>query len=152
MEQPDIPFEPAAPSRAPDPYLEGFAEGRRSMARSIALKLSGAMPDEEIASLVGLAPDELAALVAPPTPHPEETAAAERPAVAPTALPGLSLVEPAFVRTVRAARNLTQPELARIVGVHPDTVSEWETAPGPVRIKEASYRRLAQLAASAKAP
>ena len=152
MEQPDITFEPAAPSRGPDPYLEGFAEGRRSMARSIALKLSGAMPDEEIASLVGLAPDELAALLAPPTPRPEEAAAAARPAAAPAALPGLSIVEPAFVRTVRAARNLTQPELARIVGVHPDTVSEWETAPGPVRIKEASYRRLAQLAASAKAP
>ena len=151
MEQPDIPFESAEPSRAPDPYLEGFAEGRRSMARSIALKLSGAMPDEEIASLVGLAPDELAALVAPPTPHPEETAA-ERPAIAPAAVPGLSIVEPAFVRTVRAARNLTQPELARIVGVHPDTVSEWETAPGPVRIKDASYRKLAQLAAAAKAP
>ena len=41
MKQPDIPFEPAAPSRAPDPYLEGFAEGRRSMARSIAVKLAG---------------------------------------------------------------------------------------------------------------
>ena len=67
MEQPDIPFEPAAPSRAPDPYLEGFAEGRRSMARSIALKLSGAMPDEEIASLVGLAPDELAAVAVTPS-------------------------------------------------------------------------------------
>ena len=149
MDQPEIPFEPAAPARGPDPYLEGFAEGRRSMARSIALKLSGAMPDEEIASLVGLAPDELAALLAPPTPRPEEAARAVPPAHAP--IRGLSLVEPVFVRTVRAARNLTQPELARIVGVHPDTVSDWESAPGPVRIKDASYRRLVQLAASARA-
>ena len=42
-------------------------------------------------------------------------------------------------------------QLARIVGVHPDTVSEWETAPGPVRIKDASYRKLAQLADAANA-
>ena len=151
MEQPDIPFEPVAPSRAPDPYLEGFAEGRRSMARSIAVKLAGTMPGEEIASLVGLAPDELAALLAPPTPRPEEEAA--KAAAAPHAvIRGLSLVEPVFVRTVRAARGLTQPELARIVGVHPDTVSDWESAPGPVRIKESSYRKLAQLAAKTRAP
>ena len=135
-----------------DPYLEGFAEGRRSMARSIAVKLAGTMSDEEIASLVGLAPDELAALLEPPTPRPEEEAA-ENAAPAPHAvIRGLSLVEPVFVRTVRAARGLTQPELARIVGVHPDTVSDWESAPGPVRIKESSYRKLSQLAAKTRAP
>ena len=121
------------------------------MARSIAVKLAGTMPGEEIASLVGLAPDELAALLAPPTPSPEEEAA--KAAAAPHAvIRGLSLVEPVFVRTVRAARGLTQPELARIVGVHPDTVSDWESAPGPVRIKESSYRKLAQLAAKTRAP
>jgi DNA-binding transcriptional regulator YiaG len=130
-----------------DPYLEGFAEGRRSMARSIAVKLAGTMSDEEIASLVGLAPDELAALLAPPTPRPEEEAA-KKAAPAPHAVVrGLSLVEPVFVRTVRAARGFTQPELARILGVHPDTVSEWESSPGPVRIREASYKKLAALAA-----
>ncbi len=135
-----------------DPYLQGFAEGRRSMARSIAVKLAGTMSDEEIASLVGLAPDELAALLEPPTPRPEEEAA-EKSAPAPRAVVrGLSLVEPVFVRTVRAARGFTQPELARILGVHPDTVSEWESAPGPVRIKEASYKKLAALAAKTPAP
>lgn len=135
--------EGGAPASARDPYLEGFAEGRRSMARSVALKLRGSMPDDEVASLVGLAPAELDALLAPPTPRPEETAAAVRSAPAP--LRGLALVEPNFVRIVRTARGLTQPALAKLLGVHPDTVSLWESAPGPVRIKLSSYKRLAQL-------
>ena len=137
-----------------DPYLEGFAEGRRSMARSIALKLSGTVSDDELASLLGLSPDELASLLAPPTPRPEETAAAPAPAAAavPAPVRGLSLVEPNFVRIVRAARNLTQPQLARLLGVNERTVCEWETAAGPVRIKDASYRKLAQLASRTKAP
>ena len=139
----------AAPPPARDPYLEGFAEGRRSMARSVALKLRGTMPDDEVASLVGLAPSELDALLAPPTPRPEETAAAPRPA--PAVLRGLALVEPNFVRIVRTARGLTQPALAKLLGVHPDTVSDWESSPGPVRIKLASYRRLAQLGGGAPA-
>ena len=75
--------EGGAPASARDPYLEGFAEGRRSMARSVALKLRGSMPDDEVASLVGLAPAELDALLAPPTPRPEETAAAVRSAPRP---------------------------------------------------------------------
>ena len=135
--------EGAAPSDspAPDPYLAGFAEGRRSMARSIALKLRGSLPDDELASLVGLDAAGLEALLAPPDPAPERTRAAP-------VLHGLSLVEPAFVRMLRAARGLTQPELARLVGVHPDTVCDWETAPGPVRIKAASHRALVRLAAA----
>ena len=60
-------------------------------------------------------------------------------------LRGLALVEPNFVRIVRTARGLTQPALAKLLGVHPDTVSLWESAPGPVRIKLSSYKRLAQL-------
>jgi len=135
-----------------DPYLEGFAEGRRSMARSIALKLSGSVPDEDLASLLGLSPEELASLLAPPTPRPEESAAEPVAAAVPAPVRGLSLVEPNFVRIVRAARNLTQPQLARILGVNERTVCEWETASGPVRIKDASYRKLAQLASRTKAP
>lgn len=129
---------PSAPP-APDPYLAGFAEGRRSMARSIALKLRGSLPDDDLASLVGLDADGLEALLAPPDPAPERTRATP-------VLRGLALVEPGFVRMLRAARGLTQPELARLVGVHPDTVCDWETSPGPVRIKSASYRRLVRLA------
>ena len=86
---------------------------------------------------------------APPTPRPEETAAAVRPA--PALLRGLALVEPNFVRIVRDARGLTQPALAKLLGVHPDTISDWESAPGPIRIKLASYRRLAQLGGGAAA-
>ena len=39
-----------------DPYLQGFAEGRRSMARSIAVKLAGTMSDEEIEEYIDLIP------------------------------------------------------------------------------------------------
>ena len=134
-----------APAAAADPWMEGFAEGRRSMARSIALKLHGTMPDEDLASLVGLAPADLGSLLAPPDPRPEEPPPAA-PA-APAFIRGLALVEPNFVRVVRVARGLTQAQLARRLGVNERTVCEWETSPGPVRIKTASYKRLAALAA-----
>lgn len=136
---------PAGAGRPADPWMEGFAEGRRSMARSIALKLRGSMPDEELASLVGLAPADLENLLAPPPdPHPE--APADAPA-APAFIRGLALVEPNFVRVVRTARGLTQAELAKRLGVNERTVCEWETSDGPVRIKTSSYKRLAALAA-----
>lgn len=141
---------PAGPSveppvRAVDPWMDGFAEGRRSMARSIALKLRGTMPDEDLASLVGLSPADLENLLAPPDPRPD--APAPDASAAPSFIRGLALVEPNFVRVVRAARGLTQAQLARRLGVNERTVCEWETAPGPVRIKMSSYKRLAALAA-----
>ena len=68
-------------------------------------------------------------------------------APAPAFIRGLALVEPNFVRVVRAASGLTQAQLARRLGVNERTVCEWETAPGPVRIKASSYERLAALAA-----
>ncbi len=141
-------FEPApdAPVRPADPWMDGFAEGRRSMARSIALKLRGSMPDEDLASLVGLDAAGLEALLAPPDPKPEEPAEPDGPA-APAFVRGLALVEPNFVRVVRSARGLTQAQLAKRLGVNERTVCEWETAPGPVRIKTSSYKRLAALAA-----
>ena len=112
-QQPDLlAEEPApAPARPADPWMDGFAEGRRSMARSIALKLRGSMPDEDLASLVGLAPADLESLLAPPDPRPEEPPPAA-PA-APAFIRGLALVEPNFVRVVRVARGLTQAQLAR---------------------------------------
>ena len=88
-----------------DPYLQGFAEGRRSMARSIAVKLAGTMSDEEIASLVGLAPDELAALLEPPTPRPEEEAA-EKAAPAPHAVISQKVVTYDFARQMDGAREV----------------------------------------------
>ena len=135
----------AEPAPAADPWMEGFAEGRRSMARSIALKLRGTMPDEELASLVGLSPADLETLLAPPDPAPDAPPAAA-PA-APAFIRGLALVEPNFVRVVRDTRGLTQAQLAKRIGVNERTVCEWETSPGPVRIKMSSYRRLAALAA-----
>ena len=153
-----------------DPYLEGFAEGRRSMARSIALKLRGALPDDELASLVGLSAPELEALLSPPHPRPEETvdsgegapeavpaggAAAgvgERRQRAHAVVRGLALVEPNFVRMVRMARHLTQPQLARMLGVNERTVCEWETASGPIRVKTASYDRLQKMSAALRKP
>lgn len=125
------------PQMTADPYQEGFADGRRSMARSVALKLRGQMPDGELASLLGMDAGEIPALLSPPAPRPEPRAAQQR---------GLSLVEPNFVRLVRSARNLTQPQLAGMLGVNTRTVCEWETADGPVRIKDKSYRRLSKLA------
>lgn len=140
-----------------DLYLEGFAEGRRSMARSIALKLQGSLPDEELASLLGLDLEGLSALLAPAVAIPEEkpggddkTDFASFSATRP--LPGHRLVEPAFVRIVRVARNLTQSELARILGVHPRTVCEWENAVHPCRIRTETYGRLSDLAASVTTP
>ena len=135
----------AGPATAADPWMDGFAEGRRSMARSIALKLRGAMPDEELASLVGLDPAGLEALLAPPDPRPEAPVASAPSA--PAFIRGLALVEPNFVRVVRTARGLTQEQLAKRLGVNERTVCEWETSPGPVRIKTSSYKRLAALAA-----
>ena len=140
-----------------DLYLEGFAEGRRSMARSIALKLQGSLPDEELASLLGLDLEGLSALLAPVVAIPEEKTeddgkADPAPFSATRPLPGHKLVEPAFVRIVRVARNLTQSELARILGVHPRTVCEWENAVHPCRIRTETYGRLSDLAASVTSP
>ncbi len=140
-----------------DLYLEGFAEGRRSMARSIALKLQGSLPDEELASLLGLDLEGLSALLAPAVAIPEEKPGGDdktdfAPFSATRPLPGHRLVEPAFVRIVRVARNLTQSELARILGVHPRTVCEWENAVHPCRIRTETYVRLSDLAASVTTP
>lgn len=130
---------------AADPYMTGFADGRRSMARSVALKLHGTMPDGDLASLLGLSAAEIPALLLPPEPHPEE-GASERHGETKAPIRGLALVEPNFVRLVRLARGLTQPQLAGMLGVNARTVCEWETAPGPVRVKDKSYRRLSKLA------
>ena len=134
-----------------DPYLEGFIEGRRSMARSIAAKLYGTLPDSDLASLLGLTPEALSSLLAPPNPRPEAAVGAAAVPDGMRPLPGLRLVEPSFVKEIRRARNLTQNELAMILSVHPRTVCEWETADAPVRIRSETYKRLTELAATAPA-
>lgn len=125
----------------PELWFQGFEEGRRATARAVAAKLRGTMPDEELASLVGF---DLEALGTP------ADAAPARSRYDHAAVPGLRLLEPAFVRAVRAARRLTQPEFASMVGVNARTVCEWETSPVPVRVKTASFDRIAALAAARK--
>ena len=120
-------------------YRQGFRDGRASMARSIAVKLTGSMPDEELASLLGLSPEELSELL---------RAKAESP-VAPVGASGIAahlrIVEPNFVRTLREARHMTQPAFAKLLGVHAHTICEWETSFVPVRIKAETYERLIRL-------
>lgn len=130
-----------------DPWLEGFNEGRRAMAKTVAARLAGTMPENEIAALLGFAASELFGE------NSGGESGGETPAPAKSrydhaAVPGLTLVEPAFVRAVRTCRRLTQPQLAAILGVNARTVCEWETSSVPVRMKSASYARLADLAAA----
>jgi len=125
----------------PELWFQGFEEGRRATARAVAAKLRGTMPNEELAALVGFGLDELGD---------EEPAAPARSRYDHAAVPGLRLLEPSFVRAVRAARRLTQPEFASMVGVNARTVCEWETSPVPVRVKTASFDRIAALAAARK--
>ena len=133
-------------NKAGDPWFAGFEEGRRATARAVAAKLRGTMDDEEIAGIVGF---DAAELFAEPTPEGGEgaEAAAPRSRYDHAAVPGLRLLEPSFVRAVRAARRLTQPQLAAMLGVNARTVCEWENSPVPVRVKSASYDRLGGLAA-----
>ena len=132
-----------------DPWKEGFEEGRRAMAKTVASRLAASMQEDEISAIVGF---DVRQLFGESSAAEDEGAAEgrvqarsryDRPAV-----PGLKLVEPAFVRTVRAARRLTQPQLASILGVNARTVSEWETSPVPLRMKSSSYARLSQLASA----
>lgn len=125
------------PAKERDVWLEGFEEGRRATARSVAARLRGTMSDEDLAALVGFDLDSLG----------EGADSGDGPRAGRAAVRGLRLVEPSFVRAVRAARRLTQPQLARILGVNVRTVCEWETSELPVRMKSASYDRLAQIAA-----
>lgn len=126
-------------------WFRGFEEGRRATARAVAARLKGSIPDEEIAGLVGF---DLAELEAGDAEGGGANAPAARSRYDHAAVPGLRLLEPSFVRAVRAARRLTQPELAAIVGVNVRTVCEWENSPVPVRVKKASYDRIGALAAA----
>lgn len=117
-------------------YRQGFSDGRTSMARSIAVKLTGSMPDDELASLLGLSGEELVELLQN---KPEEPLS---PVGASGIAAHLRIVEPNFVRTLREARHLTQPAFAKLLGVHAHTICEWETSLVPVRIKAETYDRL----------
>lgn len=130
-----------------DAWTDGFEEGRKAMARSVVSRLRGSMPDEELSVLVGF---DLSELLGEMQQDADDAglSAAQRSRYDHAAVPGLRLVEPAFVRAVRLARHLTQPQLAAMLGVNARTVSEWETALVPVRMKRASYERLSAIASS----
>lgn len=142
-----------------DAYGEGFADGRKSMAASLVRKMAERLDDGQIAELTGLATSEVAALRNPAQEDYAQDNAQELDAQTATAdadapqltflrespLRGTALVEPRFVKIVRAVNGFTQARLAELLGVHPDTVSTWETAGAPVRMKTATYERLHEM-------
>lgn len=128
-------------------YMEGFRDGRKAMAASVARRLFGLKSDKEIAFITGLSLDELANIRA------EEDARRIQSEVEQdsmdgltflrdVALSGTALVEPSFVKTVRDTLGITQAGLAKKLGVHENTVGSWETSELPVRIRKATYEHL----------
>jgi ribosome-binding protein aMBF1 (putative translation factor) len=130
-------------------YMEGFRDGRRAMAASVARRLFGMKSDKEISFITSLSVEELQSL------RTEENARraifeaeqSELPMEGLTFLrdvaqSGTALVEPSFVRTVRNTLGLTQAALAKKLGVHENTVGSWETSELPVRIRKATYEQL----------
>ena len=126
-------------------YMEGFRDGRKAMAASVARRLFGLKPEKEI----GLSLEELANIRAEEDARriQTETELATDPMDGLTflrdvALSGTALVEPSFVKTVRDTLGLTQAALAKKLGVHENTVGSWETSELPVRIRKATYEHL----------
>ena len=136
-----------------DAYGEGFADGRRSMALAVVRKFLPLHSDSALSDVTGLPEAEIAALRDPDA-H-ARTAASAADAVRESDGPrlwsrdapahGTMLVEPGFVRLVRAAKGFTQAALARRLGVHERTVCAWESAAMPIRMRTATYRLLKDL-------
>ncbi|MGI5868602.1 MAG: hypothetical protein ACOX9C_04030 [Kiritimatiellia bacterium] len=137
-----------------DAYGEGFADGRRSMALSIASKLLPLHSDAVLSDITGLAPTEIAAIRNPDANPKTEAPASEavressdrtRLWSRDTPSYGTMLVEPGFVRLVRAAFGDTQAALAKRLGVHERTVCTWESADTPIRMRSATYELLKEI-------
>ena len=136
-----------------DAYGEGFADGRRSLALAVVRKLLPLHSDAEISDISGLPVAEIAAIRDPEanTQPPASTGDAVResdgrhPWSRDTPAYGTMLVEPGFVRLVRAAKGFTQAALARRLGVHERTVCAWESAAMPIRMRTATYGLLKRL-------
>ena len=139
-----------------DAYGEGFADGRRSMALAVVRKFLPLHSDSALSDVTGLPEAEIAALRDPDA-H-ARTAASAADAVRESDGPrlwsrdapahGTMLVEPGFVRLVRAARSFTQAALAKRLGVHERTVCAWESADMPIRMRSATYELLKKLSPS----
>ena len=143
-----------------DAYGEGFADGRRSMALAVVRKFLPLHSDSALSDVTGLPEAEIAALRDPDA-H-ARTAASAADAVREADGPrlwsrdapahGTMLVEPGFVRLVRAARSFTQAALAKRLGVHERTVCAWETADQPIRMRTATYAQLKRLSLNEPEP
>lgn len=142
-----------------DAYGEGFADGRSSMATSVAKVLLDQMTDEAISEITGQTPATIAAMRSsteansttadPSAGSPKEDASGATSSfslVRENPISGTTLVEPSFVRLVRLVNNITQASLARELGVHERTVCLWETAEMPVRMKTTTYSKLQAIA------
>ncbi len=142
-----------------DAYSEGFADGRSSMASSVAKLLLNQMPDEAISEITGLPSPTIAAMrnpaeenpatsntVSEPVQNVEDEATSSFSLVRENPTSGTTLVEPNFVKLVRLVNNITQASLAKELGVHERTVSLWETAETPIRMKTATYLKLQKIA------
>lgn len=135
-----------------DAYGEGFTDGRKSMAVSILKKLFPLYSDSELSDITGLSRAEIAGIRSPDEPKtsPDSVTPSKPYDLSPAPVSilrenpayGTTLVEPSFVRLVRAVNGLTQARLAKKLGVHERTVCAWETADTPLRIKTATYELL----------
>lgn len=130
-------------------YMEGFRDGRRAMAASVARRLFGLKSEKEIAFITGLSLEDIANIRAEEEARRLQIEAelASDPMDGLTflrdvALSGTALVEPTFVKTVRDKLGLTQAALAKKLGVHENTVGSWETSELPVRIRKTTYEHL----------
>lgn len=142
-----------------DAYGEGFADGRNSMATSVAKMLLDQMNDETIAEITGLPSPAIAAMrssteenettanpILEPTTDVETEPATSFSLVRENPTAATTLVEPSFVKLVRLVNNITQASLAKELGVHERTVCLWETAETPIRMKTATYSKLQAIA------
>lgn len=142
-----------------DAYGEGFVDGRSSMATSVAKLLLNQMTDDAISDITGLASAVVAAIRNPEKENPatsntvserakhvDDVAASSFSLIRENRTSATTLVEPSFVKLARLVNNITQASLAKNLGVHERTVSMWETAEMPVRMKTATYLKLQKIA------
>ena len=145
--------DPSTISEYDDAYGEGFSDGRKSMASSIAGRMLAAHDDLTIADITGLHPSEVAALRNPGGVTSAESEATPEQGreqspfmlLRENPVPGTMYVEPRFVKLVRTLKGMTQASFARELGVHSDTVSTWETADIPIRMKTTTYEKILEM-------
>lgn len=140
-------------------YMEGFKDGQRSMAIMVATRLLAIKDDDEISEITNLPKEDITSLrasidegqnkeVVDAAHEVREESESKLTYLRDTPSHGTALVEPSFVRIVRQKANLTQASLAKQIHVHENTVTNWETSSGPIRMKEENYRLLLSVLAN----